>query len=142
MALWLQQVMITMLRLMNMVKLIQQAIIDENDSMCCDNESISHLDSLMKLGCNFTFAKINMRKTRLGLGKKIANFGNFNVGFIRQPKWGHLRELHKAIKLCEEYLISSDPIHQKLGANLEVNDPSFCTIKISPHLFLRGTHLC
>ncbi|KAL9452595.1 hypothetical protein AB3S75_008392 [Citrus x aurantiifolia] len=42
-------------------------------------------------------------------------------GFIRQPKWGHLRELHKAIKLCEEYLISSDPIHQKLGANLEAH---------------------
>ncbi|ESR62475.1 hypothetical protein CICLE_v10017808mg [Citrus x clementina] len=42
-------------------------------------------------------------------------------GFIRQPKWGHLRELHKAIKLCEEYLISSDPTHQKLGANLEAH---------------------
>ncbi|KAH9796775.1 Beta-galactosidase 8 [Citrus sinensis] len=42
-------------------------------------------------------------------------------GFIRQPKWGHLRELHKAIKLCEEYLISSDPTHQKLGAKLEAH---------------------
>ena len=69
-ALWLQQVMITMLRLMNMVKLSQQAIIDENDSMCHDNESISHLDSLMKLGCNFTFAKINKQITHLGLRKE------------------------------------------------------------------------
>ena len=42
------------------------------------------------------------------------------TGFIRQPKWGHLRDLHKAIKLCEEYLISSDPVHQQLGNNLEV----------------------
>ncbi|CAI0407269.1 unnamed protein product [Linum tenue] len=41
-------------------------------------------------------------------------------GFIRQPKWGHLRDLHKAIKLCEEYLISSDPTLEKLGRNLEV----------------------
>uniref|UniRef100_A0A7N2LVH0 beta-galactosidase n=1 Tax=Quercus lobata TaxID=97700 RepID=A0A7N2LVH0_QUELO len=28
----------------------------------------------------------------------------------KQPKWSHLRDLHKAIKLCEEHLISSDPI--------------------------------
>ncbi|XP_044496487.1 beta-galactosidase 8-like [Mangifera indica] len=42
-------------------------------------------------------------------------------GFIRQPKWGHLRDLHKAIKLCEEYLISSDPVHQQLGVNLEAH---------------------
>ncbi|GMI93389.1 beta-galactosidase 8 [Hibiscus trionum] len=42
-------------------------------------------------------------------------------GFIRQPKWGHLRDLHLAIKLCEEYLISSDPTHQQLGHNLEAH---------------------
>ncbi|KAK9268044.1 hypothetical protein L1049_010483 [Liquidambar formosana] len=42
-------------------------------------------------------------------------------GFIRQPKWGHLRDLHWAIKQCEEYLVSSDPIHQQLGANLEAH---------------------
>ncbi|KAK6283713.1 hypothetical protein POUND7_002665 [Theobroma cacao] len=42
-------------------------------------------------------------------------------GFIRQPKWGHLRDLHLAIKHCEEYLISSDPTHQQLGHNLEAH---------------------
>lgn len=42
-------------------------------------------------------------------------------GFIRQPKWGHLRDLHKAIKQCEEYLVSSDPIYQHLGTNLEAH---------------------
>ncbi|KAG8634453.1 beta-galactosidase 8 [Manihot esculenta] len=42
-------------------------------------------------------------------------------GFIRQPKWGHLRDLHKAIKQCEEYLISSDPVHKQLGNNLEAH---------------------
>ncbi|KAE8667531.1 Beta-galactosidase 4 [Hibiscus syriacus] len=30
-------------------------------------------------------------------------------GLVRQPKWGHLRDVHKAIKLCEEALIATDP---------------------------------
>lgn len=42
------------------------------------------------------------------------------AGFLRQPKWGHLRDLHKAIKHCEEYMISSDPTQVQLGVNLEV----------------------
>lgn len=42
------------------------------------------------------------------------------LGYIRQPKWSHLRDLHKAIKLCEEHLISSDPIQVQLGTNLEL----------------------
>lgn len=42
------------------------------------------------------------------------------AGFIRQPKWGHLRDLHMAIKQCEEYLVNADPTHQSLGTNLEV----------------------
>ncbi|KAG4178090.1 hypothetical protein ERO13_A10G019900v2 [Gossypium hirsutum] len=42
-------------------------------------------------------------------------------GFIRQPKWGHLCDLHLAIKHCEEYLIRSDPTHQQLGHNLEAH---------------------
>ncbi|GAB2279505.1 Beta-galactosidase 3 [Dionaea muscipula] len=36
-------------------------------------------------------------------------------GLIRQPKFGHLKELHKAIKLCEQALVSSDPSVQSLG---------------------------
>ncbi|KAA8515324.1 hypothetical protein F0562_018445 [Nyssa sinensis] len=42
-------------------------------------------------------------------------------GFIRQPKWGHLRNLHIAIKLCEEFLVGADPIQQTLGVNLEAH---------------------
>lgn len=42
------------------------------------------------------------------------------LGYIRQPKWSHLRDLHKTIKLCEEHLINSDPIQVQLGTNLEV----------------------
>ncbi|KAI3936554.1 hypothetical protein MKW92_030042 [Papaver armeniacum] len=40
-------------------------------------------------------------------------------GLIRQPKWGHLKDLHKAIKLCEAALIATDPKEIKLGDNLE-----------------------
>ncbi|KAE8681435.1 Beta-galactosidase 12 [Hibiscus syriacus] len=41
-------------------------------------------------------------------------------GLVRQPKWGHLRDVHKAIKLCEEELIATDPTISSLGPNLEV----------------------
>ncbi|THG00696.1 hypothetical protein TEA_025444 [Camellia sinensis var. sinensis] len=42
-------------------------------------------------------------------------------GFIRQPKFGHLRDLHLAIKQCEEYLVNANPIQQSLGRNLEAH---------------------
>ncbi|XP_059455909.1 beta-galactosidase 1 [Corylus avellana] len=36
-------------------------------------------------------------------------------GLMRQPKWGHLKDLHRAIKLCEPALVSSDPTVTPLG---------------------------
>ncbi|XP_024518549.1 beta-galactosidase 8 isoform X1 [Selaginella moellendorffii] len=36
-------------------------------------------------------------------------------GVIRQPKWGHLKQLHAAIKLCEAALGSNDPTYISLG---------------------------
>ncbi|XP_059434788.1 beta-galactosidase 3-like isoform X1 [Corylus avellana] len=36
-------------------------------------------------------------------------------GLIRQPKYGHLNQLHKAIKLCERALVSADPTVTSLG---------------------------
>ncbi|XP_047310478.1 beta-galactosidase 3-like isoform X2 [Impatiens glandulifera] len=36
-------------------------------------------------------------------------------GLTRQPKYGHLNELHKSIKLCERALVSADPIVTSLG---------------------------
>ncbi|WCJ39535.1 Beta-galactosidase [Euphorbia peplus] len=36
-------------------------------------------------------------------------------GLLRQPKWGHLKDLHRAIKLCEPALISADPAVVPLG---------------------------
>ncbi|KAI3451011.1 hypothetical protein Pfo_007676 [Paulownia fortunei] len=37
-------------------------------------------------------------------------------GLIRQPKYGHLKELHKAVKLCEKALVSADPTVTSLGS--------------------------
>lgn len=42
------------------------------------------------------------------------------AGLIRQPKWGQLKELHKAIKLCESALVATAPTITSLGQNLEV----------------------
>ncbi|KAG7021935.1 hypothetical protein SDJN02_15663, partial [Cucurbita argyrosperma subsp. argyrosperma] len=40
---------------------------------------------------------------------------------LREPKWGHLRDLHKAIKLCEPALVSVDPTVSSLGSNQEAH---------------------
>ncbi|XP_052200823.1 LOW QUALITY PROTEIN: beta-galactosidase 16-like [Diospyros lotus] len=40
-------------------------------------------------------------------------------GLIRQPKWGHLKELHAAIKLCSGPLLSGIPTASHLGEQQE-----------------------
>lgn len=42
-------------------------------------------------------------------------------GLLNQPKWGHLRDLHKAIKQCEPALVSSYPTVIWLGKNQEAH---------------------
>ncbi|XWS72179.1 hypothetical protein CRYUN_Cryun02cG0017900 [Craigia yunnanensis] len=42
-------------------------------------------------------------------------------GLPREPKWGHLRDLHKAIKLSELALVSADPTVTSLGSNQEAH---------------------
>ncbi|KAE8658175.1 Beta-galactosidase [Hibiscus syriacus] len=42
-------------------------------------------------------------------------------GQLREPKWGHLRDLHRAIKLCEPALVSADPTVTSLGSNQEAH---------------------
>ncbi|GMJ07349.1 beta galactosidase 1, beta-galactosidase 1 [Hibiscus trionum] len=42
-------------------------------------------------------------------------------GLLREPKWGHLRDLHRAIKLCEPALVSVDPTVTSLGSNQEAH---------------------
>ncbi|KAK8602181.1 hypothetical protein V6N12_051998 [Hibiscus sabdariffa] len=43
---------------------------------------------------------------------------------LREPKWGHLRDLHRAIKLCEPALVSADPTVTSLGSNQELGAKS------------------
>ncbi|XP_058723279.1 beta-galactosidase-like [Vicia villosa] len=42
-------------------------------------------------------------------------------GLTNEPKWGHLKNLHKAIKQCESALVSVDPTVSWPGKNLEVH---------------------
>ncbi|XP_028789776.1 beta-galactosidase 1-like [Neltuma alba] len=42
-------------------------------------------------------------------------------GMFRQPKWGHLKDLHRAIKLCEPALVSGDPIVTQIGNSQEAH---------------------
>ncbi|ERN14823.1 beta-galactosidase 8 isoform X1 [Amborella trichopoda] len=42
-------------------------------------------------------------------------------GYLRQPKWGHLRNLHNAIKQCEKILVTEDPTYISFGAKTEAH---------------------
>lgn len=42
-------------------------------------------------------------------------------GLIRQPKWGHLKDLHKAIKLCEAAMVATEPNITSLGSTIEAS---------------------
>ncbi|KAL6568247.1 hypothetical protein OROHE_003931 [Orobanche hederae] len=51
-------------------------------------------------------------------------------GLLRQPKWGHLKDLHRAIKLCEPAIVSADPVVTPLGNYQEA------------HVFKSGSGAC
>ncbi|AES72931.1 beta-galactosidase [Medicago truncatula] len=42
-------------------------------------------------------------------------------GLPRLPKWGHLKELHKAIKLCEHVLLYGKSVNISLGPSVEAD---------------------
>ncbi|KAL0441221.1 UNVERIFIED_CONTAM: Beta-galactosidase 10 [Sesamum radiatum] len=42
-------------------------------------------------------------------------------GLARCPKWGHLKELHRSIKLCEHVLLNGEPISVSLGPSQEAD---------------------
>ncbi|XP_038716273.1 beta-galactosidase 5-like [Tripterygium wilfordii] len=56
-------------------------------------------------------------------------------GLIRQPKYGHLKGLHKAIKMCERALVSSDPTVTSFGtyqqAHIFSSGPGTCAAFLS-----------
>lgn len=53
------------------------------------------------------------------------NFLHCVAGLIRQPKYGHLKELHRAVKLCERALVSADPTVTSLGNLQQVFTSAF-----------------
>ena len=56
----------------------------------------------------------------------------FGIGLLSEPKWGHLKDLHAAIKLCEPALVAADsPQYIKLGPKQEV-----CVNPYFIHFFL------
>ncbi|CAM8909490.1 unnamed protein product [Rhodiola kirilowii] len=48
-------------------------------------------------------------------------------GLLRQPKHGHLKELHRAIKLCERALVFADPAVTSLGLGSDQQATVFST---------------
>lgn len=63
--------------------------------------------------------QIQIKKQTLSKTNRV-NALTILTGLIRQPKYGHLKELHKAIKLCERALVAADPTVTTLGVNQEV----------------------
>lgn len=44
----------------------------------------------------------------------------FSLGLQREPKWGHLRDLHHALRLCRKPLFTGFHGVEKLGKQKEV----------------------
>lgn len=62
-------------------------------------------------------------------------FFKFVLGLLSQPKWGHLKDLHAAIKLCEPALVAADsPQYMKLGPQQEVC-PNLISLRIMCLIF-------
>lgn len=51
----------------------------------------------------------------------IFNYLKYITGLTRQPKWGHLKELHAAINSCSETLLQGNPSNFSLGQLQEVS---------------------
>ncbi|KAM3360953.1 beta-galactosidase 16 [Capsicum galapagoense] len=73
---------------------------------------------------NGTFINYYMYHGGTNFGRSAAEFmitGYYDqapldeYGLLRQPKWGHLKELHAAVKLCLEAILSAFPTMHSLG---------------------------
>ncbi|KAG6772025.1 hypothetical protein POTOM_023421 [Populus tomentosa] len=72
----------------------------------------------------FAVARMHLNMQKRYISKATVIHGgclSFEPGLPREPKWGHLRDLHKAIKLCEPALVSVDPTVTSLGSNQEAH---------------------
>lgn len=54
---------------------------------------------------------------------------DYMLGLVRLPKWSHLKELHEAIKLCEQTLLYGTSKFLSLGSHQEVT-VFFCSYDI------------
>ena len=47
-------------------------------------------------------------------------YDDWGAGLLRQPKWGHLADLHKALRMCEKPLLYGEATTMPLGPSREV----------------------
>lgn len=125
-ALSLQPVMTTMLHLMNMVRKKKKThlfcvwchwtldVSSISTTLACTK--LWDLDSWSKnyRGHDYVSGIYNLHLTTTPY-----------TGLMRQPKYGHLKQLHEAIKLCEYALVSSDPTVTSLGTYQQVSTQHF-----------------
>lgn len=125
-ALSLQPVMTTMLHLMNMVRKKKKThlfcvwchwtldVFSISTTLACTK--LWDLDSWSKnyRGHDYVSGIYNLHLTTTPY-----------TGLMRQPKYGHLKQLHEAIKLCEYALVSSDPTVTSLGTYQQVSTQHF-----------------
>ncbi|XP_020973461.1 beta-galactosidase 8-like isoform X2 [Arachis ipaensis] len=87
--------------------------------MCMQADAPNPIVSLLWWSCTLQ----TCGRSCICCGKILSTWWNFYellYGIIRQPKWGHLKDLHDSIKLCEEALIATDPAVTSLDPNIEV----------------------
>ncbi|GJX95683.1 S-adenosyl-L-methionine-dependent methyltransferases superfamily protein [Tanacetum coccineum] len=83
------------------------------------SQSYGFLDSVVML-ILFNLRPVENNNGFLGFMLLAAAVSSKNHGLPRFPKWGHLKELHRAIKLCEHALLNNKPTLVHLGSKQEV----------------------
>ncbi|KAH9727352.1 Beta-galactosidase 3 [Citrus sinensis] len=99
-------------------------VIDTCNSFYCD-QFTPHSSKMPKIwtenwpGWFKKFGAPDPHRPHQDVAFSVARF--IQKGLPRNPKWGHLKELHEAIMLCEGVLLNSDPINLSLGPSQEAD---------------------
>lgn len=68
----------------------------------------------------------------------LIDYAKVTTGLIKQPKWGHLKDLHAAVKSCSEPLLYGTQTTLSLGSQQQViKNEDFSTY--FPYFFLTST---
>lgn len=93
------------------------------------------LPSLINLNSHRLPRDICRKSSQCGFYLSVVHTWNFwgggwvyIAGLLRQPKWGHLRNMHRAIKQAEPALVSGDPTIRSIGNYEKVK----LSLRISP----------